>query len=111
MEQAYPIAAIGGVALWTLTAFIGGRAEPWDAGLYWVASYPLALLAALVLGYFFPSRPWRWALVLIFSQLPVLLVSGASFGLLPLGIIMLAFLSLPALALAAFGARARRWAG
>lgn len=111
MERGYLIAAIGGVALWTATALVGGRTEPWDTGLYWSVSYPLALVAAAVLGYVFPSRPWRWALVLIYSQVLVMLVSGSGLGLLPLGLVLLAFLCLPAVALARFGAFARHRAG
>jgi hypothetical protein len=108
---AYAIAAVGGVALWSATTFLGGRAEPWDNGLYWTVSYPLALLAAAALGFVYPNRPWRWALILIFSQLVVLFASGSGLGLLPLGLFVLGALSLPALALARFGALASRWMG
>jgi len=109
--QAYAIAAIAGMALWSATAILGGRAEPWDSGFYWTVSYPLALLASALLGYLYPRRPWRWALVLINSQLLIMIAAGSDFSLLPLGLILLAVLSLPALALAGFGAQARRWAG
>jgi hypothetical protein len=105
--RAYLIATVGGLALWTTTALLGGRAEPWDTGLYWTISYPLALIGATVLGYVFPSRPWRWALVLVYSQVFVLMVSGSGFGLLPLGLVLLAILCLPAFALAKFGAHIR----
>jgi hypothetical protein len=107
MERGYLIAVIGGVALWTATALVGGRSEPWDSGLYWSVSYPLSLVAAAVLGYVFPSRPWRWALVLMYSQVLVMLASGSGLGLLPLGLILLGMLSLPAIALARAGAFAR----
>lgn len=106
-QRAYLIAGVGGVALWSATALLGGRAEPWDTGLYWTVSYPLALLAAGFLGYFFPRRPWRWAFLLICSQAVVMIFSGSDFGLLPLGIAMLAILTLPALVLAGIGARTR----
>ncbi|HET7848292.1 MAG TPA: hypothetical protein VFL51_04435 [Pseudolabrys sp.] len=105
--RAYLIAAIGGLTLWTTTALLGGRAEPWDTGLYWTISYPLALIGAAALGYIFPRRPWRWALVLVYSQVLILMASGSGFGLLPLGLILLAILYLPAFALAKFGAHVR----
>jgi hypothetical protein len=105
--RAYLIAGMGGIILWAATAFLGGRSEPWDSGLYWSVGYPLALVAAAALGYAFPNRPWRWALLLVYSQLLVLLVSGSGFGMLPLALILLAFLCLPAVALARFGAFAR----
>lgn len=105
--RAYLIAAMGGMALWGATALLGGRAEPWDSGLYWTISYPLALIGAMALGYVFPGRPWRWAVVLVYSQLLVLMASGSGFGLLPLGLVLLGILCLPAIALARAGAKLR----
>jgi len=106
---AFMAAAIGGLILWTATAIAGGRAEPWDSEIYWTASYPAALVLSLGLGLAFPDRPWRWALVLIGSQLVVMASSPSDFGLLPLGLIVLAILSVPAAILAGLGAAIRRW--
>jgi hypothetical protein len=94
--------AIGAV-LWTTVAMATGQREPWDSGLYWSAAYPLALLAAGVLGAQFPHRPWRWALALTFVQLPVMLLGGSGLGLLPLGVIALAVLAVPPIAVAKLG--------
>lgn len=102
------IAALSGTALWTATSLLGGRAEPWDTDLYWTVSYPLALILAAGLGYLFPRRSWLWALLLIYSQIFVMVAMGSGFELLPLGLIMLAVLCLPALALAGMGAWIRR---
>lgn len=89
---------------------LGGRREPWDSSAYWTVSYPVAIALAGVLGYVFPEKPWRWALVLMFTQIAVMIVGGSGFGLLPLGVILLAVLSLPGVALArwAAGIRLRR---
>lgn len=110
-QRAWLIALFGSLLLWIATAAISGRAEPWDAGFYWILSYPLALVLAGVLGYHHPQRPWRWALVVIYSQMIIMLFSGGSFGLLPLGLIMLGVLSLPAIVAAKLGARWARRAG
>jgi len=59
--QPYLIALLGGVSLWLLTSLISGRAEAWDAPMYWTVTYPLAILLAGVLGYRAPRRAWRWA--------------------------------------------------
>lgn len=104
-RPAYAISIVAGVVLWTLTAAIGGRTEPWDAPGYWSVAYPLAIALAGVLGYVFPQRPWRWAVVLMFMQGAVMLFSGSGLGLLPLGLIVLGVLSLPAVAFASFAAR------
>jgi hypothetical protein len=101
---AWWLAAIVGLVLWLTTAHLGGRTEPWDSGLFWAGSYPLAILLAGLFGWIFPERPWRWAAILIFSQVPVMFVRGADLGLLPLGLILLGVLSLPAIGLSALGA-------
>jgi hypothetical protein len=106
--QTWSIALGAGAALWTITAVATGRIEPWDAGAYWTVSYPIALALSAVLGYFHPRRPWRWAVALVFTQVPVMLVRGAGLGLLPLGMILLAVLCVPALLLAHLAARLRR---
>ena len=105
--EGVPDCDTGGLALWITTTLLGGRAEPWDSGWYWTISYPLSLIGAAVLGYVFPSRPWRWALVLVYSQALVLAASGSGFGLLPPGLVLLAILCLPAIGLAKLGARVR----
>ena len=109
MRDALPstLASAIGLALWTGTALVGDRAEPWDSAIYWSASYPAALVLAALLGFLFPERPWRWAALLIGSQALVLAFSGAGLGLLPLGLIMLAVLALPAIVAAQAAAAVR----
>jgi hypothetical protein len=104
---AYAIALGASTLLWVVTSWGSGKVEPWDASGYWTTAYPAAILLAGGLGYFFPERPWRWALVVIFTQLVVMIVGGSGFGLLPLGMLLLAVLSLPAIALAGLAARIR----
>jgi hypothetical protein len=101
------LASLIGLALWTATAVIGDRAEPWDSTLYWSVSYPVALALAVAIGFLFPERPWRWAALLIGSQALVIAMSAPGLGLLPLGLVMLAVLALPAMALAQGAASVR----
>ena len=110
MRDVLPLAVsvFGGTALWTATAIAGGRAEPWDSGLYWSLSYPAALALAAAIGFLFPERPWRWATLLIGTQLIVIALSAPGLGLLPLGLVALGILALPAIFLAAVAARIRR---
>jgi hypothetical protein len=98
-----------GLVLWSATSYISGRAEPWDSSFYWSGSYPLSLLLTGCLGFAFPERTWRWAVAMTFTQLPILLFAGSDFGLLPLGLILLAFLALPAVLTGWIGGRLRRW--
>ena len=109
-RQAYAIALIGGATLWFLTSLLTGRSEAWDAPTYWSITYPLALLLAGALGYRAPRRAWRWGLGVMLVQAPVmLLTSGSSLNLLPLGLALFAVLALPAIAAATFAARLRGW--
>ena len=108
--KAAGLATIGGIVLWSATACLGGRQEPWDSELYWSAAYPLALVLSGLLGFAFPDRSWRWGALMIVSQIVVLAASASDLSMLPLGLIVLAILALPAVALAQAGARLRRWA-
>jgi len=101
----YAVAIIGGAAYWTLAAAIAGEREPWDDPSYWSIAYPLSIVLAAVLGYVFPHRPWRWALVLTFMQAVVMILGGSGLGLLPIGLVLLGILSLPAIAAAVMAAK------
>lgn len=104
---AYTIAIVGGAILWLATAVMSGRTEAWDASSYWTVAYPLAIALAGWLGYWFPEKPWRWGLAVMFAQAGVLVMSSSSFGLLPLGLILFGMLALPAIGLAQMAARLR----
>ena len=103
---AWAIAAVAGMALWFAGAEFTGRREAWDSGLYWSLFYPLAVVACGLLGYFFPERPWRWALVLFFAQCLAMGIRNGEIGnLLPLGLVLFGVLSLPGVAVAKLGAK------
>lgn len=106
-KQAYVVAAASGVVLWLATSAVSGRREAWDSSLYWTIAYPVGIAVAGTLGYLAPTRPWRWALTLMLAQAVTLAFAAASFGLLPLGLIMFAVLALPPMGAAAVAARVR----
>jgi hypothetical protein len=96
----FSLSLFSGLILWTLSALFGHQREPWDAPSYWTISYPLAILLSALLAALYPVKPWRWAVTILVSQLLVMIANGSDFSLLPLGAILLAFLSLPASAAA-----------
>lgn len=111
-SRIYVFALVGGALLWLGAMALSGRAEAWDSPLYWKLAYPLALLLAGVLGYLKPERAWRWGLAVLLVQPAVmLLTSGSSFALLPLGLILFAILAIPAMLAARLGARMRLRSG
>jgi hypothetical protein len=105
----YLIALLSGTLIWLATMAASGRNEAWDSPLYWSAAYPLCMVLAAGLAYVEPERSWRWALaVMLVQPVVMLLTSGSSFGLLPLGLIMFAVLALPVILAARVGAWFRR---
>lgn len=105
----YYLAVAGGALLWLGTMAASGRNEAWDSPLYWSITYPLCIGLAAVLGYVEPVHPWRWALSLMLVQpIVMMLTSGSSFGLLPLGLILFAMLALPPILATRVAARLRR---
>lgn len=107
-RSAYGAAIGGGAALWLLTAAVSGRGEAWDTAGYWTVTYPAAILLAGGLGYWAPTRAWRWGLSVMLAQAVVLAITAADFSMLPLGLILFAILSLPAIGLAVIGAKIRK---
>jgi len=102
------IAAIVGAGLWYAAATITGRREPWDATAFWVAAYPAAILTCAILGYYYPERPWRWALVLFESQFLAMCVRNGELGSLwPLGMALFAIIALPGVVAARIASRRR----
>jgi hypothetical protein len=104
------IAALAsGTVLWSIASLAVGGREAWDVPAYWTLWYPLALLLSAALGFLFPVRPWRWPIAVMLVQLPVMLfVAGGGANLLPLGVVLLLILALPAMLAAAVGAVAAR---
>lgn len=94
---AHAAAFTAGTILWSVTGIAAGGREIWDTALYWNAAYPAALLMAAGLAAFHPVRPWRWCPTLMLAQIPVMIAMGSGFSLLPLGLALLAVLSLPAM--------------
>jgi hypothetical protein len=105
-RNAYAIAFAAGIVIWFAATAASGRREAWDAGIYWMLFYPLAIAVAALLGYRHPDRPWRWAVTLFLAQFVAMgLRSGEIGSLAPLGLVVFGMLSLPAVAAARFAAR------
>lgn len=95
-------------ALWGGVAWIAWPREIWDAPVFGRA-WGAATILAGGLGYLFARMP-ALAPALVFSPLAVVLVvsgllTGSGFGLLPLGLALIAVLALPALGLSWLASR------
>lgn len=106
--NAVGIATVIGVALWFVSSLLTSKREPWDASVYWVLVYPLAVAACALLGYRYPERPWRWPLVLFEAQFIAMCVRNGELGnLWPLGMLLFAVVALPGIVAAKVAARFR----
>ncbi|MGZ5194944.1 MAG: hypothetical protein ACXWJM_07035 [Ramlibacter sp.] len=103
------VAAVAGVALFAVAAVLTGKREPWDASLYWAVFYPASILVSALLGYVYPQRPWRWAIVLFEAQFLAMCIRTGELGnLWPFGMALFAVVALPAVAAAHLAARLSR---
>jgi hypothetical protein len=103
------IAAMAGAALFAVAALLIAKREPWDASLYWAVFYPASILVSALLGYGYPQRPWRWAIVLFEAQFLATCVRNGELGnLWPFGMLLFAVIALPAVAAAHLAARLSR---
>lgn len=97
-----------GAALWLLAHLLTGRREAWDSTWYWIVFYPAAIVAAAAIGHRFPQRPWRWALLVFLGQFLAQRAIDREFGSLwPLGLVLFAVMSLPAVLVATLAAGRR----
>lgn len=104
------VAFVFGAALWFIASALTGKREAWDASAYWAVAYPVAIIVSALLGYFYPERPWRWAIVLFEAQALAMCIRNGELGnLLPLGVVLFAVIALPAVVAAKLASlRSRR---
>jgi hypothetical protein len=108
MKTGYLPSALAGLVLWLLTTGASGVREPWDAPGFWTLGYPLAIAMAALLGTVWPARSWLWGIIVMTMMAPVMALSGSDLSLLPLGLVALAVLSLPASLAGLIAGRIRR---
>ena len=105
---AVAVAVVAGVLSWDLVRLLGEKREAWDDPDYWVIAFPLMLFTALLLGFAFRDRPWRWVAAMIGAQaawaLLLSVIADGAPNLFPLGLLMFALLALPCL-LAAYAGK------
>lgn len=85
-----------GLAFWECANVILGTQEPWDSPDY-LNFYLISLGICAAFGYLFPERPWRWGLIIIFAQLPVMIFHAGHGPLLVMGLAFLTVQAMPAM--------------
>ena len=108
MKTGYLPAALAGLALWLLTSGGSGQMEPWDAPEFWSLGYPLAIGLSGLVGLVWPHRSWLWGFIVMAMMAPVMLWNGSGLSLLPLGLVALLVLAVPASLAGLIAGRLRR---
>lgn len=105
---AFPAAVFAflcGLIVYVAIVAATGRNEAWDDGSYYFLGMPFMCVAAFVIGYLFPVRPWRWALWMAGGQTVGALLNGSSLSLLPFAIIFMVVISIPQFIAAYLGSK------
>lgn len=96
-----------GVGYWLLASHILHVAEPWDSRHYFSAAYPGCLLLCAAWGAAAGRQACAGGALLTVAQLPVIVAHSGAGPLLPVGVVYLVLLALPAMACAVTAARLR----
>jgi peptidoglycan/LPS O-acetylase OafA/YrhL len=102
-RAAWVLSLLAGAIGWLALATSSGR-EAWDVPQYFTVLVPAAVVVSGLLGFLVPRRAWRWGLGLFAGQATVAFALDPTGGLLPLGLLVFGFLSIPAVIAAALGA-------
>jgi hypothetical protein len=102
------VSIVTGVALELGVQAVSGRREAWDSGEYWTIGLPVVAAISFVTGFLSRGTAWRWAILVIPSQVMTMMArSGEMGGLFPLAVILAMILGLPFLLVAFVGSRFR----
>jgi hypothetical protein len=69
------IALCIGAVVWTAFKFHTPFQDPTELLSYWKIGYPISVLFSGIMGIFFPDRPWRWGISIIWIQFLIGLIA------------------------------------
>ncbi|WLG93822.1 hypothetical protein [Pseudomonas sp. FP198] len=105
MWLATVVACVISMSFWLVASWSAGVNEPWDAQRYWTVLYPASLVLTLILGLLFKKRGWLAGPIVMFGQIPCVMITSEAGPLLAVGVLYSFLLSIPAVMLS-WGARA-----
>ena len=100
----YGSAVVIGIVVWVAVSMVSGRREAWDSEWYFLIGMPVVCVVSTALGFFEPSRPWRWGVAPLVGQFSWMLFTQGPGNLLPLGVVVFGVLSVPSIITAKIGA-------
>ncbi|WLI43125.1 hypothetical protein PSH84_15960 [Pseudomonas beijingensis] len=99
------VACVISVSFWLAASWSAGVNEPWDAQCFWTVLYPASLVLTLTLGLLFQARRWLAGPIVMFGQIPCVVMTSEAGPLLAVGILYSLLLSIPAVMMS-WGTRA-----
>ena len=89
--------AVGmGAIVWTVFKVIAHSQDPTELISYWQIGYPASIFISGAMGIFWPDRPWRWGVIIIWVQFIMgLITTKGDLNLLPLGILFYMLITVP----------------
>lgn len=106
--MAFTITCVVSLFFWAVVSAVTGTKEPWDLANYWTIIYPAALALSAIFGAVLKSVQWSAGAIVMFAQIPVVLVISGASPLLGVGILYAAALSIPAITLSWLAGRLRQ---
>ena len=91
------VAFLAGAAIWIGIALAASRKEAWDSPLYFAVGMPLAIALSAALAWIEPRKAWRWAVLPFAGQFIAMIAWQGLGSLWPLGLILMAVLSVPSI--------------
>lgn len=102
--------AVISLAFWSAASFVLNAPEPWDSEHYGTA-FLLALGLIALASFALPDEPWRWAIIFVAAQLPVMVVRSEAGPLWAVGLMFLLAECIPAVVIALLAGWLRRRLG
>ena len=89
--------AVGlGLASWVVTGAVVGKREAWDDPAWFMYALPALFVSLVLLGFFFPRNSSLYGPLAMSGQTVALLFSAkGGLSLLPVGLVLMAIMSIP----------------
>lgn len=82
-----------GCLYWAFVCRLAAVSEPWDAPGYGYLWYPVSIMLAAIAGSLFGKRAWIAGAAVTASQVPVMMINGATGPLMAVGVLFLCVLA------------------
>ena len=111
MTKYYPfiVSTLIGATSWLGIGELSGIEDAWDSTLYWKIGLPAMAVTVFFVAFFWPVKPWRWAITIVVIQAVIGLIQAfPHINLWSLSLVMFGLISLPLVVSAYVGSLVKR---